>query len=165
MKFFVFAFLVFLNIVSPDLKKIREHFPLMSKQESSVTVIKEIALTSKDISVILKRAYYAAAEMTSAKYKLNPATKISTFNSGKKILEATILSDTGNVETRYIRYTIQQNAPSFLGYKANLTSDRTFLIKHLAPLRSSDPELFSSVYAYLLTYGKLTELEKDLVGH
>lgn len=164
MKFFTLTVFIFFTTVSADLKKIREHFPLMSKQETSVNVVKETALKSNDVSVTLKRAYYAAAEMTSAKYKLNPATKISTFNSGKKILEATILSDTANLEARYIRYTIQQNAPSFLGYKTNLSSDKFFLIKHLASLRSSDPELFSSVYAYLLTYGKLTEDEKALIG-
>ena len=149
--------------VSPDLKKMRVHFVLMSKQEASVVAIKEIALTSKDVPVNLKRAYYAAAEMTSAQYKINPASKIRVFNSGKKILEEVFLSDTSDLEVRYIRYTIQKNAPAFLGYNKSIVSDKFFLIKHLSANRSIDPQLFSFVYAYLLTYGSLSQQEKALL--
>ncbi|MEI8135996.1 MAG: hypothetical protein WCH21_01595 [Bacteroidota bacterium] len=141
----------------------RGHFVLMSKQEASVVAIKEIALTSKDVPVNLKRAYYAAAEMTSAQYKINPASKIRVFNSGKKILEEVFLSDTSDLEVRYIRYTIQKNAPAFLGYNKSIVSDKFFLIKHLSANRSIDPQLFSFVYAYLLTYGSLSQQEKALL--
>lgn len=163
-KGFIVGFFIFFGTVSPDLKKMRSNFALMNKQEDAVNTIKEIALTSKEVSVNLKRAYYAAAEMTSAQYKINPAAKIKVFNSGKKILEATILADTTDLEARYIRFTIQQNAPSFLGYNKSISSDKNFIINHLNFFKSNDPELFSSVYAYLLTYGKLSSQEKALIN-
>ncbi|MDP3567491.1 hypothetical protein [Sediminibacterium sp.] len=162
-KAFVFTFFIFSVSVSSDLKKVRLHFTQMSKQEASVTSIKELTLTSKEIPATLKRAYYAAAEMASAQYKISPVAKVNVFNSGKKILEATILSDTSNLEIRYIRYTIQENAPAFLGYKKNIQADKLFLIKNVNNVKSTDPELFSSVYAYLLTYGKLSQQEKAFI--
>jgi hypothetical protein len=162
-KAIVIGLFLFITTTSPDLKKIRSNFALMNKQEEAVNTIKEISLTSKEVSVNLKRAYYAAAEMTSAQYKINPAAKIKAFNSGKKILEATILADTSDLEARYIRFTIQQNAPSFLGYNKSISSDKNYIIKHLNQFKTADPELFSSVYAYLLTYGKLNSQEKALI--
>lgn len=159
----IIGLFIFSNTVSPDLKKIRLNFALMNKQEEAVNNIKQIALTSTEVSVNLKRAYFAAAEMISAQYKINPAAKIKSFNAGKKILEATIFADTSNLEARYIRFTIQQNAPSFLGYNKSLSSDKNYIIKYLNQFKSSDPELFASVYAYLLTYGKLNLQEKAVI--
>lgn len=163
-KSLLFLVLMMFQSVIPELKKLREHYPLMSKQESSVIAIKELALSSKQINQNLKLAYYAAAEMSSAQYKLNPASKIKTFNEGKKILEKAILADSANIEARYIRYTIQQNAPNFLGYTKNRASDRQFLIQHLGAIKITDKELYSSIYAYLLLKSSLTEKEKTQIN-
>lgn len=164
-KALLFCFVILFHDVSDDLKKIRKNYSLISKQKESVAAIKEIALTSKNILASTKQAYYAAAEMSSAQYKINPAAKLNAFNTGKKILESTIAADTNNLEARYIRYTIQQNAPSFLGYNKNILNDKKFLIQHLISVKTIDSELYSNVYAYLLTYGKLSEQEKAKISN
>ena len=139
----------------------RGHYALIGKNKESVAAIMELSLNNNsDVPNTVKRAYYAAAEMASAQYKISPVAKINVFNSGKKILEAAISADTTNLEARYIRFTIQQNAPSFLGYNKKCDSDKAFLIKNLASIKNNDSELFSNVYAYLLTYNKLSESDK-----
>src|SRR4051812_28711448 len=106
----------FTNPVPDDLQKLRGLFPVMSKQENAIEEIKTICTKTTALSKPLAAAYLAAAEMASAQYKINPLSKLSAFNSGKKMLEGAVNSDSINVEIRYIRYTIQNNAPSFLGY-------------------------------------------------
>jgi len=146
--------------VSDDLKKMRELFPQINKNEEAAKALKEIARKSQTVPVALKTAYHAAGVMASAKYKINPASKLSLFNQGKKELENTFATDSNNIEIRYIRLVIQTNVPSILGYKSDIARDKTQLKAKLASVRTADPELYSTIYAYLLYKGDLTVSEK-----
>ena len=85
--------------------------------------------------------------MIMAKYYLNPYSKLSSFSEGKSFLESSIEKDTANVELRYLRLTIQNNAPSFLGYKSKVDDDRNFLTSSLSKLK--DEELKTIISKYL----------------
>ncbi len=159
---FIISLFFLLSIKLPeDLLKMRSHFELMSKSEKNVDALFKLSTESKEVSDQLKKAYRAAAEMSSAQYKLNPISKINTFSSGRKKLDDIILENPTNIEMRYIRFTIQDNAPSFLGYNKNLTSDKLFLIKNIKALKQSDIDLYSKIYAYLLVKANLSEQEKN----
>lgn len=160
---FIVIIILFLSS-SNDLKLMRNEFNQINKSEEAVVKLKQLSTTTKEVSDALKLAYYAAAEMTSAKYKLNPASKISAFNSGKKILETAIAKDANNIEIRYIRFTIQSNAPSILGYNKNTTDDKNFIFKNLQGIKKTDIELFANISAYFLTQVKLTEQEKKIIN-
>lgn len=155
-------FFLFFSILSfsEDLKKMRQDFNNMSKSEEVTARMMDVSTNSKHISEALKLAYYAASEMASAQYKFSPVAKLNTFNSGKKKLEKAALSDPTNIEIRYIRYAIQSNAPSFLGYNKSIKEDRELIFKNLSALKSKDVDLFSHICAYLLTREKLSEAEK-----
>jgi len=159
--FFVSLFFIFSNKLPDDLIKMRTHFELMSKSEKNIEAIFKISTESKAVPDQLKKAYYAAAEMSSAQYKFNPISKINTFSSGRTKLDQVILENPTSVEMRYIRFTIQDNAPSFLGYNKNLTSDKLFLIKNIKALKQSDIDLYSKIYVYLLVKANLSEQEKN----
>jgi len=154
---------IFLFGVSPELKKMREEFSLVNKEERAVDALRSLSLASRDVAPNIKTAYYAAAEMCSAQYKFNPASKIAVFNKGKELLEQACNMDTSAIETRYIRFTIQQNAPGFLGYNKQLNLDRAFVVARTAALRDKDPQLYAMIYAYLLAKVKLTEKEKQML--
>jgi len=160
MKLFSFFFIV-LFVLNQDLKKMRSFFSELNSSEHAVEQLKKISLNSNQVSSSLKMAYYAAAEMTSAQYKISPVSKINAFNSGKKLLEKVILVDSLNAEIRYIRFTIQTNAPGFLGYNKSIHTDKSFLLRNLPALNQTDPELYANIYAYLQSYGKLSNLEKQ----
>jgi hypothetical protein len=71
--------------------------------------------------------YYGASKMLMAKYYFNPYSKWNSFKAGRKILEAAIRSDPFNAELRFLRLSIQKNAPWFLGYNENVKEDQLFL--------------------------------------
>jgi hypothetical protein len=156
-------FFTFLT-VSEDLKKMRVDFNHMSKSEEVTTRMMDVSTNSKTISEPLKLAYYAASEMASAQYKFSPIAKLNTFNSGKKKLDKAALEDPTNIEIRYIRYAIQSNAPSFLGYNKSIKEDRELIFKNLSVLKMKDVDLFSHICAYLLTREKLSEAEKKQIN-
>ncbi|WP_070138311.1 hypothetical protein [Crocinitomix algicola] len=76
-------------------------------------------------------AYYAAGVMSLANHTYWPLQKLDYFNEGKEMLEKAIARDSRNVEIRFIRYSIQKNAPSFLGYSGNIEADRKFILDNL----------------------------------
>lgn len=158
MKLYFLFFIILFN--SEDLRKMRQYFNHMSKSEDVTILMMEVSTNSQTISEPLKMAYYAASEMASAQYKFSPIAKINTFNSGKKKLDKAALADPTNIEIRYIRYAIQCNAPSFLGYNKSIKEDRELIFKNLSTLKTKDVDLFSHICAYLFTREKLTEAEK-----
>jgi len=153
MKLLVLFATTFLFIVPSDLKKLRREFVLLENSETAIYEIKKIAASTSEVSLSVKSAYVAVAEMTSAKYKINPISKLTAFNNGKKLLESAIKADPLNPELVFIRYTIQTQAPSFLGYSKNISSDRLFLMSKLNTLKSNDEELYTSIYNYLVYKG------------
>ena len=71
--------------------------------------------------------YFALSTMMLAKIYQNPFTKLSYFNRGKNILEATIKSSPGNVELRFLRYAVQAKVPSILLYFNDMEDDKEIL--------------------------------------
>lgn len=156
-------FLTFLISNNEDLKIIREHFTLLNKSEASVLIIKNITEHSVTLPVSLKKAYSAIAEMASAQYEINPINKLASFNSGKILLENAIKLDPLNIELRYLRMCIQDNAPFFLGYNKNLKADTKYLISNLKSIKRSDLDLYSRIYSYLIIHCNLNSQEKKML--
>lgn len=157
-------FLVFIFNTSQDLQKARTCFSKLSSGESQTQELKQLSIASNELSKSLKTAYYAAGEMGSAQYKLSPLAKINCFNTGKKILEAAVISDPSNLEIRFIRYAIQLKCPAFLGYTKNLNEDKTMLLNGLASIRSNDKELYAYISSFLLQFGNLNAEERQILN-
>ena len=77
------------------------------------------------------KGYFALATMLQAKLYPNPFTKLSYFNKGKKILEATIESDPTNVELRFLRFAVQTEIPAILLYFSEIDEDQAMLDSYL----------------------------------
>ena len=85
--------------------------------------------------------------MIKAKYSFNPIAKLNQFNKGKQLIQKAFSRDTLNLEMRFIRFSIQNNLPSFLGYRDNLDQDKRFLLNNTKA--SKDPELQEMIFNYL----------------
>ncbi len=160
LKFLIGAICIASLFAPQDLKKMRAYYTTISEDEKSAISLKVLAKSNTGVPFNISRAYQAAAEMALAKYRNNPITRLNVFNSGKKMLESVVSADSTSLEIRYIRLAIQQNAPSFLGYNTSILKDRNYLINNLKYIRTTDPDLFSSIYAYLLTRATLTDKDK-----
>ncbi|MES3018907.1 MAG: hypothetical protein V4721_14060 [Bacteroidota bacterium] len=91
--------------------------------------------------------YRGGATMLMAKHAMNPFSKLSYFKKGKGMLETAIQAENSNVELRFLRYTIQTNVPSFLGYNSHLAKDRQFLTQSVSGVK--DAELKKIITSYL----------------
>lgn len=87
-------------------------------------------LSNENISN-LELAYLGALETIWAKYVGNPFSKLSTFNKGKEKLEKAVKNAPDNLEIRYLRLSVQKNAPSILGYDKAIKTDAEFLRKNI----------------------------------
>jgi hypothetical protein len=76
-----------------------------------------------------RTAYLGASKMLLAECGYTPWTKYNHFTEGKKLLEEAIASTPNEAEFRYLRFMIQLNAPSFLGYTDDVATDYA-MIKH-----------------------------------
>ena len=70
-----------------------------------------------------KDAFEGALLMKKASKISVPAVKLSTFKKGHKKLESAISNVSSNIEYRFLRLIIQENAPKNLGYHKNISDD------------------------------------------
>ena len=140
-------FLFFLPFVNSDLSSLRSLYQEAPKDEEKANQLLVIADKNSSNNLVFY-GYKGAAKTILAKYAFNPYAKWKLFNEGKDILESAIASDVNNVELRYLRLTIQMNAPNFLGYKGDIDSDIKFLKKNINGV--NDEELQSIIKNYLL---------------
>jgi organic radical activating enzyme len=96
-------------------------------------------LSEEDLSKNPKLlAYKGVSRASSADAAFNPATKLSRFNEGKKMIEESIKLSSGDAELRFLRLSVQKGAPVFLNYRSNIEEDRSYIIESL----SSNIDLF-----------------------
>jgi len=74
-----------------------------------------------------EQAYLAAGFVLKAKHVYSPFSKWSFFKKGINKLDQVINKNPKFVEFRWLRYSLQKNAPKFLNYNENLVEDRIFI--------------------------------------
>ena len=83
----------------------------------------------KKTDIAEKNAFEGALLMRKAGLVAGASNKLSLFKEGREKLESSIASDTGNVEYRFLRLMIQENAPGILGYKSDIRKDSDIIRK------------------------------------
>lgn len=153
MKFFCLLLLLQANITVAqrlDMSKIRSLYrsaPLVKNDAGQLNQLMLQIDTDAALPVLV--CYKGANEMIQAKYAINPIVKFGKFNKGKELLIKAIKRDTLNLEMRFIRYSIQNNLPAFLGYHDDLGNDKQFLLTYTKD--NKDPELKEIIFNYLAT--------------
>jgi hypothetical protein len=138
------------NSVPNDLKSMRDLFPMIDKGEKYAKQLFETSKNTITVKQSTRLAYNAAGEMAVGSYKFNPISKLNAFSTGKKKLDACLKLDSTDLESRYIRYTIQCEAPSFLGYTKNKTEDNRYLTNHVEEIRFTDKELYAKIVSFFI---------------
>jgi hypothetical protein len=105
--------------------------------------------------------YKGANEMIQAKYTWNPIEKWTRFNKGKALLQLAVSRDNTNLETRFLRFSIQSNIPSFLSYKAQMDTDKRFII--MSTPHSIDRRLKEIIINYFASTHILTAAELNYI--
>lgn len=103
---------------------------------------------AKNISA-LNLAYLGGFQTIWANHVFSPLKKLNTFNTGKKHIEMAIKNEPDNAEIKFIRLSVQKNAPSFLGYRSNIKEDTEFIKRNLHQIKS---EILQENIKLLLEY-------------
>src|SRR5690554_1053873 len=117
-----------------EIETVRKNYSSAASNEMLCEeMIKELQ-KNKDENVYL--GYLGGFQTVWANHVFNPISKLNTFNEGKKNIEIAIKKDPQNIELRFIRLSVQINAPSFLGYNAQKLEDESFLIQNKKNIES-----------------------------
>lgn len=90
---------------------------------SETTIRQELSKLDKAAKGDETNAYKGALMMKLSAYMKTPKEKLNQFKEGKELLETSIQNHTSNVEYRFLRLLIQENAPKQLKYHAKLEED------------------------------------------
>ena len=96
----------------------------------------ESALSSLQVgnTSSLNIAYSGALMMKKAGFLKAPPKKVSVFKDGAKLLEGEIEKNPKNIEYRFLRLAVQENAPGILKYNKNIDEDKAIIIANYGDL-------------------------------
>ena len=124
---------------------------LLQKGENSEKATKTLITSSQDAFNKTKKplyeAFFAVGNFFMAKHAVNPLSKYSYFNKGKKALENAVNKDPNNLEIRFMRYISQEQTPAFLGYNKDLKNDKNFILAEYK--KSKDDDLNKRIKMHL----------------
>lgn len=129
-----FCLLVQFNVFAIELDYVRANYDKAFTDKKLCSQMIEDLKEAEQTPLFL--AYLGALQTIWANHVFNPLSKLATFKKGKNNIELAISKEPENVEIRYIRFSVQKNAPSFLGYNNNLKEDRDFLVKNKKNINS-----------------------------
>ncbi len=136
MKFLIFlALSVFNFTTNAQLDRKAIYGALASESKEVVQKQLDGIQSMKESSEV--KAFKGALQMKAAQFQKTAKDKMSLFNIGKKALESEIKSNDGNVEYRFLRLLIQENAPKQLKYDGNIEEDVTTIITGYSKLKES----------------------------
>lgn len=128
-----------------NIDKIRREYSKAVKDEELCK--RNFDLLDEGAKSSTEMVYRAAYEILLAKHIGNPFKKVGQFKQGKQDLEELIRAYPTHIEARFIRWSVQVHAPSFLGYKDNIMEDKNFLVKNLYKLPNEEAK--SIIYNYV----------------
>ncbi len=123
----VFFFLITFQVCSQSFQDIRLEFPFI---EGKDRVESYISILESDDEVLVQ-GYLAVMYFFYSKESLNPFVKLKYFNKGKELLDDCIFRKSRSVELRYLRFGIQTQVPSFLGYNNRIESDFEYIVENI----------------------------------
>lgn len=159
-KLFIFcALFVSLVASAQDLKEIRSQYPeAVVSSETTNKLSEELSNVNSGSNATLL-AYKGAALILKAKYSKSKKEKKEFFKEGVSLIEDALKVDNSNLEIRYLRLSVQENSPRFLGYHINIEEDKNFILDNFSNLSSK--ELKEIVKDYVLESKSFDENEKS----
>lgn len=112
---------------------------------------KMISQLEKEKTSPINRAYKGTLIAKKASFEKVVAEKIKLFKKGVTLLEDEINKFPKNIEYRFLRLTIQENAPKILKYNTNIKEDVSLITKEYSRLNKA-------LKSIILDYSKNSKL-------
>jgi hypothetical protein len=128
----IFLFSILLsNAQCSDLTKLREAYIL---SQNDIKSCKELHNLSKNCNPKLdpvEFSYNITSHLMECHFILNPFLKYTIFKNSTQQLDSLICLNPQYIEMCFLRYLVQLNSPTLLGYNTNLYNDYKFIIDNI----------------------------------
>ena len=133
--------------------------------QKSIQLINDI--NSLDLTDPIVKAYTGATELLVAKYSWNPISKISFLRKGLGKVNKAVISDSENIEIRFLRFYIQNSLPRYLGLSDDLAIDKKVIIAQLGDLPNLGltRDIISYINQYMIDSGQCTIQELENIDN
>lgn len=154
----ILALFVSVLATSQDIGKIRSQYPeAVKSEEISSKLNKELSNINSSSNPVLL-AYKGSALTLKAKFVKDRKDKREFFKEGASLIESAVKTDPQNIEIRYIRLSVQENAPKVLKYNKAIQEDKDFILKNYATISSKN--LNDIIKNFILSSESFNETEK-----
>lgn len=158
-----YTFLILFSFISilgfaQDLKEIRELYPNAAENLENTTKLAGELQTVNNTEKPVLLAYKGAVKTLKAKFTKSKSDKKEFFKEGVTLIENAVKADPENIEIRYLRLSVQENSPRFLGYHKDIEDDKEFILKNYTNTSSKD--LKSILKDFSLKSESFNEVEK-----
>lgn len=110
----------------------------------------------------LEKAYKGVATSMYAKLTGNVARKFSTFHEGKNLVEEALNREPDNAEIRFLRFSVQSQAPWIVGYSENTREDGNMIIKALKTGKiKADNPFWKKAITFMLESNELSNTQMN----
>ncbi len=134
----IIVFFISVTGSAQGLKEIRSEYPkAVENSEIATKLDGELTSVSSSSKPVLL-AYKGAILTLKAKFAKSRSDKKEFFKEGVSLIENAKEAESPNIEIRYIRLSVQENSPRFLGYHKNIEEDKQFILKHYAAIASKE---------------------------
>ena len=153
------------NISDPELKYIRNCFYAGIENEEyldSLDIYISKLLNNKiknDYALLI--AYRGAGKSLRAVHTFWPLSKLNFVKEGLVDLNSAVNKGPDDVEIRFLRFSVLDNLPGFLGYGPDADSDAKDLFYLLSSKPQQQNDLISDVAEYLIKSERLSQAENQ----
>lgn len=154
-----------LTLQNPTLTNLRNYYSDIVNDEKKCTTYLNKLKSEKNNSATVT-AFIAALTASGAQFQLNPFSRIATVNDAHELFEKAVSDEPQNPEIRYLRITVEQNTPRFLGLSAHINEDKKIVLDrfdeyvNIAGVESAKQVIAFMKYHKLCTTAELTKLEQ-----
>lgn len=163
MRTFLVLILMLNTLISEatSLDEIRKSFRTAIESSTATEKLSsDLNKIKKPDAVVL--AYKASVEALKAKHAWSPFSKLQYMESHRKLMDHAVQLMPENMEIRYLRYNIQYNVPSYLGYSSNLLEDKKFIVDAFIQKKfnTNNKTLINDVYTFMVKSNSVNADEK-----
>jgi hypothetical protein len=161
--FFLLMALFSISKANVNLELARKEFKNAVYNDKLTNQLCQVLISSKQQDA-LTQAYIAYFTALKAKHVSNPYAKIEYVRNFDRAIKKAVELAPDNLEIRFLRFSVQDNLPSYLGFSKELEVDKKIIVQQLHRNSTRISDAFKQdMKAVLLSSKSLSVSEKKLI--
>lgn len=149
----------------PDLKILRKQMVVAVEKSQTTDSLYKSLYSLKEKNGITN-GFIAALLALKAKHAWNPYSKLKYIKNSEKLFRQAVAADPHNIELRFMRFSIEHSAPSFLGFNKELVADSEDIIAQLDKKNfgTADKDMAIAIIKYLIHSKRCTPAQNEVLN-